>query len=104
DRGGGVGGVGVDFAVVAARLNGAVVNIDAASRGTDRPAMSRRPPRDASDDESAPREGSGSGFIIDHNGYILTNEHVVDGADRVTVTLGDGRIFRADLVGADPAI
>src|SRR5262249_19664839 len=64
----------------------------------------RRSPRDPSDDDTAPREGSGSGFIIDHNGYILTNEHVVDGADRVTVTLGDGRIFRADLVGADPAI
>jgi serine protease Do len=99
-----VTGVGVDFSVVAARLNGAVVNIDAATRGTDRPAMSRRPPRDASEDDSAPREGSGSGFIIDRNGYILTNEHVVDGADRVTVTLGDGRIFRAATVGADPAI
>src|SRR5215467_9792375 len=45
-----VAGVGVDFSVVAARLNGAVVNIDAASRGTDRPTLSRRSPRDPSDD------------------------------------------------------
>jgi serine protease Do len=97
-------GVGVDFSVVAARLNGAVVNIDAASRGTDRAAASRRFQRDAPDDDGAPREGSGSGFIIDRSGYILTNHHVVEGADRVTVTLGDGRVFRATVVGADPAI
>src|SRR5262245_5729145 len=65
-------GVGVDFSVVAARLNAAVVNVDAASRGSERPAgVPRRFQRD--DDDSAPHEGSGSGFIIDHAGYILTN-------------------------------
>src|SRR5262245_38878666 len=59
-------GVGIDFSVVAARLNGAVVNIDAASRGVERPAGTpRRFSRDGGDDPSAPREGSGSGFIID---------------------------------------
>ncbi len=99
-----VAGSGVDFSVVAARLNGAVVNIDAASRGSERPAASPRFQRDAGDDGAAPREGSGSGFIIDQSGYILTNDHVIDGADRVTVTLGDGRVFRATVVGADPAI
>jgi serine protease Do len=99
-------GVGVDFSIVAARLNAAVVNIDAATRGSARPpgTPARRFQRDGSDDESAPREGSGSGFIIDRAGYILTNHHVVDGADRVTVTLGDGRVFRANIVGTDPAI
>jgi len=97
-------GVGVDFSVVAARVNGAVVNIDAAARGADRPMMSRRVPREGGGDDNAPREGSGSGFIIDRAGYILTNQHVIDGADRVTVTLGDGRVFRATVVGADPAI
>src|SRR5262245_59745763 len=96
-------GVGVDFSVVAARMNGAVVNIDAAARGADRPSMSRRLPREGGGDDS-PREGSGSGFIIDRAGFILTNQHVIDGADRVTVTLGDGRVFRASVVGADPAI
>src|SRR5437899_1858593 len=45
-------GVGVDFSIVAARLNGAVVNIDAASRGTERPAVPRRLPRDSNDDDS----------------------------------------------------
>ena len=97
-------GVGVDFSIVAARVNGAVVNIDAASRGSERATVSHRFQRDANDDETAPREGSGSGFIIDRSGYILTNDHVVEGADRVTVTLGDGRVFRATVVGADPAI
>jgi serine protease Do len=97
-------GLGVDFSIVAARLNGAVVNIDAASRGSERSTASRRFQRDPGDDETAPREGSGSGFIIDRSGYILTNDHLIEGADRVTVTLGDGRVFRATVVGADPAI
>ena len=97
-------GVGIDFSVVASRLNGAVVNIDAATRGAERPSGSpRRFSRDP-DDGAAPREGSGSGFIIDRAGYILTNEHVIEGADRITVTLGDGRAFRAVVVGSDPAI
>lgn len=46
--------------------------------------------------------GSGSGFIITSNGRILTNAHVVDGADRVTVTLRDGRSFEGKVLGADP--
>jgi serine protease Do len=97
--------VGVDFASVVARLNGAVVNVDAAARGTeDRPPASRRWARDAGEDPNAPREGSGSGFIIDAAGYVLTNYHVIEGADRVTVTLDDGRALRAEVVGVDPAI
>ena len=46
--------------------------------------------------------GSGSGFIINANGQILTNSHVVDGADRVTVTLKDGRTFKGRVQGEDP--
>lgn len=48
------------------------------------------------------RRGQGSGFIIDPNGIILTNNHVVDGADEVTVHLTDKREFKAKVLGTDP--
>lgn len=55
---------------------------------------------------SVPRErtqrGSGSGFIIGEDGKILTNAHVVAGADTVTVTLKDGRSFEGEVLGSDP--
>ena len=46
--------------------------------------------------------GLGSGVIIDSQGHILTNEHVVSGADKIAVTLSDGRKFDAVLKGQDP--
>ena len=46
--------------------------------------------------------GSGSGFIIDAAGHIITNNHVVAGAERLTVALPDGRLFVAETVGRDP--
>ncbi|WHE06316.1 trypsin-like peptidase domain-containing protein [Thermoanaerobacterium thermosaccharolyticum] len=46
-------------------------------------------------------ENSGSGIIIDTNGYIVTNNHVVDGASSITVSLSDGRKFSAQLIGKD---
>ena len=46
--------------------------------------------------------GQGSGFIISKDGYILTNNHVVGGADKVTVKLEDGREFSAKTIGTDP--
>ncbi|MDR1019401.1 MAG: Do family serine endopeptidase [Synergistaceae bacterium] len=51
---------------------------------------------------TVPMRGKGSGFIVDKKGYILTNNHVAEGADKITVTLLDGRHFEAKLVGRDP--
>jgi S1-C subfamily serine protease len=47
------------------------------------------------------QQGQGSGFIVDASGTILTNAHVVDGADQVTVTLKDGRKFEGEVKGVD---
>jgi len=99
----------VSFADVAERLNPAVVNIDAASRTTLRPRRRMILPdgadpfdRPQSRDPDVPRQGAGTGFIIDADGYILTNHHVIDGADRIMVRLGDGRQLRAETIGTDP--
>src|SRR6478609_10416972 len=50
---------------------------------------------------SVPSRGVGSGFIVSPDGYIVTNAHVVDGANEVTVRLTDRREFTAKVVGAD---
>lgn len=51
---------------------------------------------------SAPTLSSGSGVIIDSEGYIVTNNHVIDGASKIRVTMDDNRVFTATLVGTDP--
>jgi len=59
------------------------------------------PPSPHQAPSEVPERSSGSGFIISPDGYILTNAHVVDGADEVTVKLTDRREFRAKVIGAD---
>lgn len=49
-----------------------------------------------------PRVGMGSGVIISEDGYIVTNNHVIDQADKIEVTLNDKRSFEATLIGSDP--
>ncbi len=51
--------------------------------------------------QAVPTRGLGSGFIVDARGYILTNNHVVEDAEEIKVTLTGGRSFRGVLVGAD---
>ena len=52
--------------------------------------------------QQQPMEGSGSGFLVTADGYILTNNHVVADADKLTVTLLDKRVFKARVIGRDP--
>ena len=92
------GGIMADFAGVAARLRPSVVNVFATSRGSvDGPVTTY-------DSGTAPLSKAGAGFLIQPAGYILTNAHVIQNADRIMVTLSDDRVLRADVVGADPAI
>jgi serine protease Do len=106
------GPAAASFADVAEQLNPAVVNIDATSRaGAAKPrARAGMPLPDGPDlfgrsperERGGPRRGAGTGFIIDPDGYILTNHHVIEGADRIAVRLADGRSLRADRIGSDP--
>ncbi len=54
-------------------------------------------------DSFGPRGGSGSGVIFSRDGYIVTNNHVVEGADQVEVTLTDNRQYNATIVGTNPS-
>jgi S1-C subfamily serine protease len=49
-----------------------------------------------------PQEGSGSGFVYDSQGHIVTNYHVIEDAEELSVTLADGRTYSAEVVGEDP--
>lgn len=100
----------LNFADIAARLNPAVVNIDATVRSRRANRLveegGRRGPEDPLEPGrrggDLPRRGTGTGFLIDPEGHILTNHHVIEGAERLTVKLADGRSLRADVIGSDP--
>ena len=49
------------------------------------------------------QSGSGSGVIINSNGYIITNNHVIDGADEIEVSLPDNEVYKARVIGSDPS-
>jgi serine protease Do len=97
----------VNFADVAESLNPAVVNIEATTRaGTRR----RRPTEPSPFDDANPappgpgvvRPQSGSGFVIEGDGQILTNYHVIQNAERIMVKFSDGRSLQARVLGIDP--
>jgi serine protease Do len=99
------------FAEIARRVEPAVVNIETLTAA---PEVAEKD-NDDKDDQSAnnplldmfrrqsrrPSRGVGSGFIVDPKGYILTNEHVIEAATRITVGLPSGEKYRGRLVGID---
>jgi serine protease Do len=95
-------GLPASFAEVAESANPAVVSIDVASRARRRAAAPRTPEDTFGFRRpETPRRGTGTGFIVEADGLIVTNQHVIDAADRVMVKLADGRSFRATVVGSD---
>jgi len=94
------------FASVAEAVKPAVVLVR--SQRTARAGGRTVPPgfewffRNPQPQEPGIEEGRGSGFIVSKDGYILTNHHVIDGAEKVTVRLADRREFVAEIVGSDP--
>jgi len=59
-------------------------------------------PKDFQYNQPQPSQGLGSGFIISEDGYILTNNHVIDGATTVNVRMTNGDEFKAEIIGSDP--
>jgi serine protease Do len=100
--------VPMDFTGTAEKVTKAVVHI----RSTQTGGQSRRGQQEIPEQfrqffqfdpiPQGPSQSSGSGVIINKDGYIVTNNHVVDGADIVDVTLYDNRELKAEVIGTDP--
>src|SRR6516164_7333399 len=85
------------FADLAARVTPAVVSIS-----THRPLdLSADNPGESANKDSHSSASLGSGFVIDPSGYVVTNYHVVAGADEILITLRGGKSFPGLLIGAD---
>ena len=93
------------FASVAESVNPAVVQIQTAQFREEQGGQPRSPFdffRQGPRQQPGPREGLGSGVFIRSNGYIATNNHVVEGADELTVITHEGEEYEAEIVGTDP--
>jgi serine protease Do len=104
-----VDGVLPSFADIAERVRPSVVYVTTQTRLSQNPHQNLPPefrfffgPNFQAPRRPQIERASGSGFIVSQDGYILTNNHVVAGADKVKVTLFDNRVFTARVVGRDP--
>lgn len=90
---------------VARKVSPSVVQIKVSGRANTQPAAGPQRRRGASPGpgRGEPDGGSGSGFVISTDGYIITNNHVVAEATKIDVALPDGREFDAILIGRDPS-
>ena len=101
--------LGAAFIAVSEAVTPAVVRIQAEHNAAeDQTAFGRRlqdifgVPSEGTEAAVLPEVAGGTGFIVSPDGYILTNHHVIEGADRITVSLPDKRTFSAQVVGSDP--
>lgn len=102
----------LDFTVAAEKVMPAVVHIRSSQEGNYTTSNQQVPEqfreffgpffREDRGQRQGPRVGTGSGVLINKEGYIVTNNHVIDGADELEVTLHDNRSFKATVVGTDP--
>ncbi len=88
----------IDFTSAAEKTVNSVVHVKNVTTSTGQPSlqdlfMGRMPQRR--------QTGSGSGVIISPDGYIITNNHVIDGSDKLSVTLNDNKTYKATIVGTD---
>jgi Do/DeqQ family serine protease len=91
------------FRLAAQRASGAVVSINTSKSARDNPHGEDPWFRFFNGDQgSEPQGGLGSGVIVSASGYILTNNHVVEGADEIEVSLNDSRHASARVIGTDP--
>ena len=99
-----------DFSDLSKRLMPSVVNISTSQRIVEAglPEFPQNSPIErfndlfGRDEEGFKRTSSlGSGFVIDETGYIVTNNHVIEGADEIEVIFADGRTYPAQLIGRD---
>ncbi len=90
------------FEGIYAQVNTSIVTIETVQSQTTTPPRSRTPVVPFLGPQLPPAQGLGSGFVWDAQGNIVTNNHVIDGADQITVTFADGTIVTGKVVGADP--
>ncbi|ARF83712.1 Do family serine endopeptidase [Burkholderia cenocepacia] len=108
----GIGGAPAttSYAEAAQKAMPAVVNVFSSKDGSLPPDPRAKDPlfryffgdRNARNQQDEPAANLGSGVIVSPEGYILTNQHVVDGADQIEVALADGRTATAKVIGSDP--
>lgn len=94
----------LDFTAIAAQVTPAVVHIKSTQNGRTQEGRGTDPFRDFFGPryQPGPSQSSGSGVIIAENGYIVTNNHVVQDAEVVEVTLSNNREYKAEVIGTDP--
>lgn len=96
--------VPLDFTGTAEKVTQAVVHISSTQevQGNEEIPDAWRFFFDGPYENQRPRQSTGSGVIINNNGYIVTNNHVVEGSEMVQVTLSDNRELKAEVIGTDP--